>query len=580
MDIEPWEIMEGHWTPFYIKHKDSEYPHVVGKINFTDKYLHIKTEVKDRHFKDGDRSWRYGDGFLINFITETYPNAKPSPYFYAYGFSRINGESHSVLVCRNGTFFLRNEDFKPDIEVDEELNQAIYDIKIPWVKLTPFHPLIDKTLGINIRYNSQNDDGSTIRIQLVEDDNFESELVAEKKYLPIKLTQSDKSITQLAFRMDTNLVTNQETSATVTIYSNRTQEATLAIILKKKDKTIHMPKMGLKLTKGMRDVTLKIPTPDKTASYNVEVKLNDLQLHHQFYRLYSGELNKLETRINTYKVTADSQIKQSSLNGLAYKLDVLKKAVKDFIPRDDPSPIKRQVDNLKISLDLAETQGHIYSEGYIRTALKSPDDYTLQPYSLVLPSGFDPEIEYKLLVGLHGSGVDEVQFIGIMRDRLDIFRDRYILVSPRGRDLSDFYVGQTEKDVIYMLETLKKMFNITHTIVFGFSMGGYGVWRLTSLYPESFNAAIIGSGTLTNKRNPESKTDIRNQKWKPNQIPYLVMHGTEDRAVPYKPVKEFIDQLKKQGYNITLETYEGAGHGDYNPLDAIQRWMKNQKIIL
>ena len=568
----PYEIREGYWSPFTLKDSENEYPEVEGKVSFTVEHLRIKATVTDQHFKDGDRSWRYGDGFLINFITETYPESKPSPYFYAYGFSRMAGENHSVLVCHNGTYFLGTEDFKPEIEISETHNQGVYDIKVPWWKLAPFHPLIDKALGVNIRYNSQNDDGSTTRLQLVEDEHFESELVMEKKYHPLKLTQSDKSLTQIAFRMESNLVTDDETPGIVTVFSDRPQEAKLIIHLKNGDTVIHKAYMELQLGKGTQDIDVTIPTPDKTASYDLEITLNDLMGNHKFYRLKSNEVHQLENRINEYKERVDSPIMESSLHGLNYKLDELRIAVAGFRHKEDPAAIKNQVDGLNSLLAMVESRGHIYSEGYIRTAFKSSDDHTLQPYSLVLPSQFDPEKDYKLLVCLHGSGVDEIQFIGLLSERLEVFDDDYILCAPRGRDLSDYYVGQTEKDVIQMLQTIKSMLQITHNLIFGFSMGGYGVWRLTFLYPEVFDAAIIGSGTITNHRRSELEMDIRNLKRGEKHIPYLVMHGTEDRAVPYSPVEEFVRQLIQEGYNITFEPFQGAGHGNYNPLESIQKW--------
>jgi hypothetical protein len=54
----------------------SNYPRVELSSSFDTECFKIKAVVHDTHFKDGDRSWRYGDGFLINFITETYPDNK------------------------------------------------------------------------------------------------------------------------------------------------------------------------------------------------------------------------------------------------------------------------------------------------------------------------------------------------------------------------------------------------------------------------------------------------------------------------------------------------------------------------
>jgi len=82
--IKQLELKEGEWTSLKLSSNKFEYPKVDMKLSFTPEYLHVKATVNDLHFKDGDRSWRYGDGFLINFVTKTFPDAKSSEYFYAY----------------------------------------------------------------------------------------------------------------------------------------------------------------------------------------------------------------------------------------------------------------------------------------------------------------------------------------------------------------------------------------------------------------------------------------------------------------------------------------------------------------
>ena len=579
MKLVPWEIKEGYLKEFTLENSDEDYPQVKGTITFTNKEFQINATVTDSHFKDGDRSWRYGDGFLINIITEAYPDAKPSPYFYAYGFSRMAGENHSVLVCHNGVFSLRSEEFKPEIIIDKTLKQASYQIRIPWEKLKPFHPLIDKTIGINIRYNSQNDDGTTKRLQLVKDENFESELVPVKEYHPVDLIQSENSPLQIAIKMETNLVQQEETPATVVIYSHKQQETSLDLLITEQEKIRHEIKKDIELHRGINEILVNIPTQDETASYALEIELKGLSLTHRFFRLKSTELRQLEKRINRLKEFIDEPLVESSYNGLMFKLNELKQVITGFRGREDPAPVQRRVEELNNLLSRAETHGHIFSEGYIRTAFLSPDDHTLQPYSMVLPSEFGPIKEYNLLVGLHGSGVDEVDYIGRLSLIHELMGPDCVIAAPRGRDLSDWYVGQTERDVIQMVKTIKTMLRIRRIILFGFSMGGYGAWRLTFLYPDIFEAAIIGSGTLSNRRYTEQEYDIRNQKRDTRHIPYLVMHGTEDRAAPFKPVEEFVTKLKEEGYHITFKVLEGAGHGGYDPSQAILEWMKHIGLL-
>ena len=108
------------------------------------------------------------------------------------------------MVNHNGTYFLTSLDHKPEIKLYLENRRAYYTIDLPWHMLKPFHPLLHKTMGINIRYNSQNDDGSKKMLQLLEDEHFDSESKVEKQYIPVHFSLSEKSELQFAFEMEDN----------------------------------------------------------------------------------------------------------------------------------------------------------------------------------------------------------------------------------------------------------------------------------------------------------------------------------------------------------------------------------------
>ncbi len=567
------KISEGYWSYFSLSKEKPDYPVIDGSISFTQESFKIKATVEDLHFKDGERSWRYGDGFLINFITKTYPDLKPSPHFYAYGFSIMAGIRHSTLVCHDGKYYLYSEDFKPNIIIDEKEHKAYYDIQVPWSKLAPFHPLIDKTLGINIRYASQNDDGTSTRLYLVEDDEFDSETVLVKNYKPLHLQQSDKSKTQFTFELENNLVYYPESSIYVTLYSETKRKIDLTIRILD-DSLISKKMHTLVLNKGIQRIPIKFLAPTKTGIYRLEILMDEQKHIQEFFRLPSDEIPKLEERVHNFEKIAQTPLEKSSLYGLVYKLNDFKESLKKFNPRDKVIQIKNSLDVLDSLSFKVQEQGHIYGEYQVRTAFKSPDDETLQPYSIALPPSFSPEIEYKLFFCLHGSGVNEVGFFNNVLNFREAIGDDYIFVAPRGRDLSDWYVGQTEKDLIHLLKTLKNMFTISRTVIYGFSMGGYGVWRTTFLHPNLFDSAIVGSGSPLSPSSDKPELDVRQMRHTAKNIPYLIMHGTEDRAVNYENSKEFANTLKTEGFDITFKSFDGAGHGNYNPKETIIKWMK------
>ncbi|MBN1969188.1 MAG: prolyl oligopeptidase family serine peptidase [Candidatus Delongbacteria bacterium] len=573
--IKTKKVRAGYFEPFSMYIKDQRYPRVHGVFSFSKEFFNIKAIVEDIHFKDGDRSWRYGDGLIINFITEAYVDARPSNKFYAYGFSKISGVSQSVLVCHNGVFYLKNDDIPIKIDLDSENQKSYYDIKIPWKKIEPFNILMDQILGINIRYSSLNDDGSTTYLKLVEDDDFESESVDEKRYLPLELLLSDKSETQFSLMLENNLVSASETSVKIRVFSNKKQEMMLTTQI------IGFPQGKLKklinLNEGLQDFLIQFAVPNQSGSYILEVELGKEKHSQEFYRLIPEELSNLETFIRQLENKAETPLEKSSYYGLSYKLLDLKKNLEEFNPRDKISTIKEKIDEINLLYARQEKYGHLYIKGKIRTAFKSPDDGSLQIYSLLLPENFDPEKNYDLILCLHGSGVDEVGFLNSFLSYKEAFGENIIYAAPRGRDLSDYYIGQTEKDIIDLLKNIKEMFKISKTFILGFSMGGYGAWRLAFNHSELFNGAIINSGPIKAPFTDNTDIDIKSLNNEAKNIPYLVMHGTEDRAINFIAIKKFVDQLKKQEYAIEFKVFDGAGHGNFDPKNVIKEWIKNIK---
>ena len=42
--------------------------------------------------------------------------------------------------------------------------------------------------------------------------------------------------------------------------------------------------------------------------------------------------------------------------------------------------------------------------------------------------------------------------------------------------------------------------------------------------------------------------------------PTLIIHGTNDRNVPFSSAKQFVDEMQLEGNNIEFNVLEGAGH--------------------
>ena len=137
----------------------------------------------------------------------------------------MEGKRQITLVNHDGVYFLNSEESSDlKINIDEESKVAYYDIKVPWEKISPFHPLLKSKLGLNFVYSSQNDDGSAKRLLLTSDNHYDSERVLEKHYVPVEFQFSDSSELQFALEMESNLLFDNTVKAKTIIYSPTDQE--------------------------------------------------------------------------------------------------------------------------------------------------------------------------------------------------------------------------------------------------------------------------------------------------------------------------------------------------------------------
>ena len=215
-----------------------------------------------------------------------------------------------------------------------------------------------------------------------------------------------------------------------------------------------------------------------------------------------------------------------------------------------------------------------------RLAHRSKIDNTLQPYSLFVPPDYDGETSLPLFVTLHGSGVDEKRTIISTVNAHYSQRRRikgsqsFIILAPKARGISDWYTGHSGEDVIECIEHVRSLYKIDEKkiVLDGFSMGGYGAWRISHLYPELFKAVIIRSGAI------EAPSYLKGEKIvdmldKSKKLNLFIVHGSKDNAVPVENAREITRKLKKLGIKHKYIEVKGAAHGGYIKWPEIFQWL-------
>jgi len=292
-------LKTGEWNNFEL---ESQYdlPKIDMSLSFDHENFYIKAMVNDVHFKDGNRAWRYGDGFFINIANPVDFDSVYTDRFYAYGFCLENGKPIAVLVNKDGTYYLGSvPELIPKIDVDQERNQANYLITIPWSRLHPFHPLMDQKAGINIRYTSQNDDRSRKRLQYMEDNHFDSESTKLRRYVPLYFEQSPKSALHITGKLETRLISSDHANVKIATWAPEDLSVKFSFTIKDKDeKKVLETTFTQKLSSGRSLIEREIKLPKPEGFYHLQVSLDKkVRWNDSFFKFDQSALAKMKSGI-------------------------------------------------------------------------------------------------------------------------------------------------------------------------------------------------------------------------------------------------------------------------------------------
>lgn len=191
------------------------------------------------------------------------------------------------------------------------------------------------------------------------------------------------------------------------------------------------------------------------------------------------------------------------------------------------------------------------------------------PYRLFLPTGYDKNKKYPLILWLHGGGgrgndnlkqITDGNTSGFQAWVNSKHQAKYpsIVVAPQcptGEQWTswDDKVKLTEqiKIVMELLEDLQKTYSVDRERLYvsGQSMGGFAAWALISEYPDMFAAAVpVCAGGNETKAAQMINTPI----W--------AFHGELDTAVKVERSRRMIAALKKAGGTPLYTEYKGEGH--------------------
>jgi len=228
-----------------------------------------------------------------------------------------------------------------------------------------------------------------------------------------------------------------------------------------------------------------------------------------------------------------------------------------------------------------------------RISVEKGQEGILQHYGVYLPSSYRPERPSPLQWWFHFRG-GRAHIAAALVPR--IFQDmgenvNSIVVTPRGRGESSWYVGRGQVDFQEVWADVHRLLNVDpdRTYIAGHSMGGWATYLMTILYPDRFAAGFPASGpptqgawtgvdfdhcdeldaggmspcyTSANGGDPRAEFTrplLDNLRW----VPQAIYQGTVDELVPVSGVILQAQRLRDLGYRYRLYLFPGQEH--YGP---------------
>jgi predicted esterase len=221
--------------------------------------------------------------------------------------------------------------------------------------------------------------------------------------------------------------------------------------------------------------------------------------------------------------------------------------------------------------------------GYFERAYISRIDDSPQPYLVLAPSaaakslkGEEKDRRFPLVLFLHGYVPDynKLRWWTEMPEFHAVFeKNDCFLAIPFGRSNADF-LGPGEVDVIDVLNEMKRLYPIDEQRVYlyGYSMGGMGVYSIAGHYPHLWAGAIVLAGHAgsplawytpgLDQLAPFKQHLIRTDQALDQcenfaHIPFQIFHGAQDRVVKPEGARTMQARIREIGGQADLTFLPG-----------------------
>jgi phospholipase/carboxylesterase len=221
------------------------------------------------------------------------------------------------------------------------------------------------------------------------------------------------------------------------------------------------------------------------------------------------------------------------------------------------------------------------AEGFYTSEVQAPQRLPVRTF---LPTGYEPNYAYPLLVFFHGHGGNEEQ---ILRLAPRLSRRNFICIGLRGPEVlgtrKDGRLGYTwrldgsadsllEDYLLRAVEQTRRSYHVHSERIYlaGFCEGATLAYRLGLTFPERLAGVISLNGAMQRAGGPLLRLpEVR-------QLRVFIAHGIANALVPLALARSDFRLLYTAGLSIELHTYPTTHRLHPDMLRDINRWIIRQ----
>jgi len=548
--------------------------------NYNALYLLIESDSDSLIYRD--RAYQNGDGFHL--VVAKPEQDTTSGEFYVLKFSPAN-KSRKVAAQKGIWYYNinlsgKNLSLSTQFVCQSSGGKTYFELLLPWSEIYPYHPLFSGRTGLNLCFVKAVGQKEKNYYFLKYDERIQSEQ-SRRKYVPVDFEMSGKNQPSFSLvRPDRNNI-QQGNSVKLKTVSMAGSKGTLnyyfavrsadnynyfdwreeALVIEGLNRTEFVLQTNKLLPGGYKIIWKCSDSSEGEIPFSVLPEIS--------YRKEKATLDNLKNLISQGDYTTLLFMIQNLVNDF--------EKMKDY---ETAGNIRERYSEYRNYLEQLKNGNKLMSEpkGIFRRAFRSKIDSTLQPYSIRLPENFDRTKKYPLYVLLHGSGSDDQ---GMLNTSLT--ENCCIEIAPFGRGTSNCFTSDgSEIDVKEAIDDAIRNYPVDtlRIIIAGFSMGGYGAYRIFYEYPDLFKGVAVFSGhpNLANKWIGKGYPDfLRPEFLKPfKNIPVFIYHSKNDLNCPYDLTLQLVRKLNEAGAKVEFVTSQESGHGilDNDHTAPYNVWLK------